>query len=417
MERKTEKTLVLFFINLVLIILIFIGTIYVGVFVNHKLGIDHELESRGRAIVNSFILARHWNAKYGGVYVEKTAGIDSNPYLKNPDMQGIDGKIYTKKNPSLMIREISEIAKEKKDGFEFNITSLRPINKNNIPDGFEIKALKMFELGEIEIFKKEHSEGSTYFRYMAPLIIEESCLTCHWDQGYKTGEVRGGISVRFNIDQEEKDLAKKMYLILGLAVITLLSLFGIIYRLVHQFGRRLEKTEARLQQMAVTDELTGLKNRRYLVERLRSEVKQAHRDLKPVSCILFDLDHFKSINDRFGHEVGDQVLRTVADTAKDQCRETDILSRFGGEEFVMILPNTNLEGAMEVAERLRLAIMAQKIILSDGRVLTFTASFGVAWMLPPGLVAGEDEASLLKRADDGLYLAKGNGRNRVEAVA
>ncbi len=251
---------------------------------------------------------------------------------------------------------------------------------------------------------------------MAPLFVEASCLDCHARQGYRIGDVRGGISVGFNIDAVEAAQKRNLFLIAGLALASFLALAAIIYRLVHGLRERLIDAETKLRYLAITDELTGLKNRRYLMERLHAEIERMRRERKPLSCIMFDLDHFKRINDAFGHETGDRVLQSVAATTKNLCRESDVLCRFGGEEFLIILPVTPLREAKEVADRLRQAFMSHPLSLPDGRVVNVTASFGVAWAPEVERETDVEEKDLLKRADDALYEAKAGGRNRVISI-
>lgn len=138
------------------------------------------------------------------------------------------------------------------------------------------------------------------------------------------------------------------------------------------------------------------------------------RTTKPLACILFDLDHFKRVNDTFGHEAGDEALRMVASVVREQCRENDILGRFGGEEFAIVLPETTLEGAHEIAERLRESIQSCQVALVSGKTLTVTASFGVACIERLTLNVDEAVTELLKQADVALYRAKEFGRDRVE---
>ncbi|WP_257125225.1 sensor domain-containing diguanylate cyclase [Chromohalobacter japonicus] len=174
-----------------------------------------------------------------------------------------------------------------------------------------------------------------------------------------------------------------------------------------------KKLEARLAEQAMADPLTGLWNRRYLKGQAAKEMARARRGGSPLSLIVIDLDHFKRINDTHGHDVGDLVLQSFADTARIQLREGDILCRMGGEEFVILLPDTAPEQAMQVAERLRLAVSTTSVEIGGEVVatgcLTYTASLGVARVDP-------EEASLepaIKRADEALYAAKNAGRNRV----
>ncbi|BCA79075.1 diguanylate cyclase [Desulfuromonas sp. AOP6] len=409
--KVTESAITSFFIYLLLVMVGFVSAVYLGIFLTNKQTIEDGLLTQGRWISESIIFARNWNSRYGGVYVEKGPGTESNPYLVNPDFKAADGTVYTKKNPALMVREISEMV-AKEGTFDFRITSLNPVNPGNVPDSLERVALAGFAHGEKEFFARERQGDEIYFRYIAPLVFESSCLECH-ASGYEVGDIRGGISVRFNIGEVERALQKNLYFIVGLAILSFFSLFGIIYRLVHGLRVRLVEAEDRLHRLAVTDELTGLKNRRYLMERLRIEIKRAVRYQKPLACIMFDLDHFKRVNDSYGHEVGDRVLRTVADIAELCRRESDTLSRFGGEEFMIMLPETDEQGAAAVAERLRKQIAGNSIMLLDGRVLQITASFGVAGLRQVEGGVEQAEKDLFLRVDNALYEAKAKGRNRV----
>ena len=158
--------------------------------------------------------------------------------------------------------------------------------------------------------------------------------------------------------------------------------------------------------MAVTDSLTGLYNRRYMESHLASLLAQVRAD-RPLSLMIIDIDHFKPINDTHGHAVGDEVLREFAGRIGRSVRGIDLAARFGGEEFVVIMPDTNLSSAAGVAERLRLAIAEEAFpISSQPAGIQVTASIGVAG-------PGGGAAAMLKRADEALYEAKRSGRNRV----
>jgi len=174
-------------------------------------------------------------------------------------------------------------------------------------------------------------------------------------------------------------------------------------------GQRILDLEARLADMARQDLLTGLFNRRALYETLQAVLSQATRDTSPLSLILIDLDHFKSINDQYGHPMGDQVLQRVADTLRQSKRAYDSVGRWGGEEFLIVLPNTDLDQAMIVAERLRAMLAATQLVVSDQNTITLSASLGVTTTERATLSL----EVLLKRADEALYQAKGKGRNCV----
>lgn len=165
---------------------------------------------------------------------------------------------------------------------------------------------------------------------------------------------------------------------------------------------------ARLYQLAITDPLTKAYNRQYLYQRLPNEIERARRYADPLSVIAFDVDHFKKLNDGFGHDAGDMVLRKLVDLTRATCREVDDLVRFGGEEFVVLLPKTDLVGAGELAERLRVAVEGGEFAWS-GQHLSVTVSLGVTAL---GQTADTD-GHLLKRADELLYQAKAAGRNCV----
>ncbi len=166
--------------------------------------------------------------------------------------------------------------------------------------------------------------------------------------------------------------------------------------------------EDHLRVLATTDGLTGLFNRNYFDERFQQEMKRARRYQRPLSLVMFDLDHFKKVNDRFGHGTGDELLRQVAESAAGQLRETDVLARYGGEEFVVLLPELTYGEALGVAEKLRVGIGSCRLDVGDD-VLICTASFGVSSLLPED----KDFRNILDRADKGLYQAKAKGRNRV----
>ncbi|MEM7018988.1 MAG: diguanylate cyclase [Pseudomonadota bacterium] len=164
------------------------------------------------------------------------------------------------------------------------------------------------------------------------------------------------------------------------------------------------------ETLASTDMLTQLNNRRAFFERAEPVLKLAARHTQPLSLIFTDIDHFKRINDTYGHAAGDEILKTVADTLRNTARETDIAGRIGGEEFVLLLPNTPQADAAQLAERLRLAI-AELDVSYQAQPLSLTASFGVAALMPDNTLE-----NLLSRADAALYEAKSSGRNRVVQV-
>lgn len=167
-----------------------------------------------------------------------------------------------------------------------------------------------------------------------------------------------------------------------------------------------------LQRFAATDALTGLPNRRSFMESLGRALDRAQIDSSRKLCVaIFDIDHFKRVNDRFGHPAGDEVIREVGVRAHDSLRTRDFVGRIGGEEFAIVLPKADIEGAKTVCERLRLAIDGRPVRHGDA-IIPFTISVGVA-----EFQSGDDIDHIMARADEALYEAKTGGRNQVRVAA
>lgn len=177
--------------------------------------------------------------------------------------------------------------------------------------------------------------------------------------------------------------------------------------------RELASLTGKLRELATTDALTNLFNRRAFMERAGVEWTRAQRHGTPLSCVLFDLDEFKDINDRYGHAVGDEVLRVFGSLLRASVRASDIPARFGGEEFVALLPLTEESGAMLLAERVRTRFFEHPVFDAQGRQVRVTCSAGVA----SSLSGYRSLAELLSQADTALYKAKHGGRDRVMAAS
>lgn len=179
---------------------------------------------------------------------------------------------------------------------------------------------------------------------------------------------------------------------------------------IHNLRSALRKA----RESELTDPLTGISNRRGFQLRIASEMERAMRDGTPLSLVLADLDHFKNVNDRFGHLIGDEVLRFFAATISRNVDEGGLASRYGGEEFAILMPDTDLARACERAEAMRRSVEAARLYVAESReqIGRVTASFGVA-----EFAIEDDFASLVRRADHHLYEAKNGGRNRVAAAA
>lgn len=220
------------------------------------------------------------------------------------------------------------------------------------------------------------------------------------EKAYADGEIRHVLS-RGEFDREGIDRP--------------VGLFGIIQDITSQVayeedlraaGVRAEQAAKQATIMAETDQLTGIANRRRVSLVLEQAIACSKETGRPLAVAIFDIDHFKQVNDRFGHHVGDKVIKRVAADAGRELRSDDTLGRFGGEEFVIVLPHASADIAMMVGERVR------KAIESGGSDPSVTISIGVAELAPD-----ENSETLLRRADEALYVAKNDGRNALRLAA
>lgn len=181
---------------------------------------------------------------------------------------------------------------------------------------------------------------------------------------------------------------------------------------VQSLIQELESSKERLKLLASTDSLTNLYNRRYFSKISEHILDLAKREQEEISLIMMDIDNFKLVNDTYGHQVGDDVLIALSQKLRESQRKSDIVRRYGGEEFVVLLPNTNLDGAIVVAEKIREEIENIKVHTLEDKYVQFTVSLGVS------MVKMKEERNLevvLKRADDALYEAKRSGKNKVSS--
>lgn len=182
-----------------------------------------------------------------------------------------------------------------------------------------------------------------------------------------------------------------------------------------KIGERIIRLEKRIVSLANTDYLTGVLNRRAFMERFDKELNRCFRHGRALSVILADIDHFKRVNDEYGHLAGDSVLKRFAEILRSHHRPYDVLGRYGGEEFILCLPETDLSQAVSAAERMRKIIAGTEFVLPDwpSGVIRITASFGIFSDI---LSQQHLPEALIKLADDALYRAKEKGRNRIEIV-
>ena len=175
----------------------------------------------------------------------------------------------------------------------------------------------------------------------------------------------------------------------------------------------LEQAWSTVNELAMVDSLTGLSNRRHFVPAAEREIELARRHHQPLALLLLDMDHFKAINDRHGHLAGDQVLVEVGKRCRETLRTTDLLARWGGEEFIMLLPNTSQAQAQQLAERVRAAVSASAQLVVDGQSVQVTVSVGVAGAAGTATGPTVSLEMLIQQADEALYRAKHAGRDQV----
>jgi diguanylate cyclase (GGDEF)-like protein len=358
--------------------------------------------------------AREWNSSYGGVYVVKQGGVEANSYLHrmgiDPDVRDAAGRVLTLRNHAIMTAEISRMS-EREKGAKFRMIGLAPLDPANTPDNMELAVMRGFTAGRREFARLDEWKSPPVYRYIRPLYAEQSCLFCHKGQGYAIGDVIGAISISLPV---EKVLAEnrisKILIILGAAATIVLVLAG-AYFFTWRLVVKLDEVQSHLVVQATTDELTGLMNRRNILKRLEEELQRAIRLGETLCIMIIDLDHFKRINDTYGHLFGDVVLQSVAACIRDTIRAYDIIGRIGGEEFLIISPGVTMEVAISLAERVR-RLISELDIEHGAQKIVVTVSAGVTT-----LESGDmGVVPMMMRADRALYMAKDQGRNRVVAL-
>lgn len=516
--------------------------------------------SQGREVFHMMDAMRLWNARHGGVYARLTEDTPSNPYLDVPDrdVETRDGVRLTLLNPAYMTRQVAATVGEL-TGVQVHMTSLKPINPGNRADPWETAALQEFERGGKDRAELVEAGGRTYARFMAPLVTRQACLDCHAKQGYKVGDIRGGISITLDtapfaeplrlqkrnsalvhlvgwllvaaltlfalarwreqvmalgrakdeqealVEQRTGELRREVVerrqaeirlrllmdasgngifglaangectfinpvalrllgldqadAVLGRPVLDLItpdaagdqglhealrlglslhsddcvfaradgSSFHVEVRLdpidgdddgaagaVVNFADITERkaAEATIWHQANYDALTGLANRRLLSLRLDQMIADARRSREVIALLFVDLDGFKVVNDAYGHEAGDHILRETALRLQAGTRESDLVARLAGDEFLIVLRYlSSREHAGAVAGKLVDTVARPHQF--QGHELTVSASIGIGIYPDDADHAGE----LVKNADLAMYRAKQAGKNTYRYYA
>lgn len=273
-------------------------------------------------------------------------------------------------------------------------------------------------INENTYFRDIVSKGKTYTRIVnkSARSIENQMVDVNMIETYvpiiNGGEFLGAFELYYDITAQKKSmiaLISQFNLLLYFSAIIIINLVVLTLIIFRDRMKERQKFENTLLKMANTDELTGLYNRRRFEELLQWEFGKIERHQRKSCILLFDIDHFKKVNDTYGHQAGDNVLVTVAQKCKGELRKSDILCRYGGEEFIALLPDTNLESALKVAEKLRWAIESTSFSTPEGAI-RITISIGVVSFGDTDKLSFD---KVIKYADDSLYFAKRNGRNQT----
>jgi diguanylate cyclase (GGDEF)-like protein len=372
------------------------------------------LHEQATAYYDLVIHAKEWNSGYGGVYVLKQDGVETNHYLRrmgiDPDVHDVAGRVFTLRNHAIMTAEISRMC-EREKGAKFRMISLAPIDPANTPDNLELRVIRGFIAGEREFARLEEGLSPPAYRYIRPLYVDQSCLLCHRSQGYAIGDVIGAISISLPVSNVLAENRISRILIIFGAVMTIVIVLTGTYFFSCRLVVKLDEVQSHLVLQATTDELTGLMNRRNILRRLDEEQQRAIRLREDLCIMIIDLDHFKRINDTYGHICGDVVLKSAAASIRDTIRTYDIVGRIGGEEFLIISPGVPMEEAINLAERIRRLISELEIEQGEQKI-GVTVSAGVTTLEADDTGVVE----MMMRADRALYMAKEQGRNRVVAL-
>ncbi|MFQ5901845.1 MAG: diguanylate cyclase [Thermodesulfobacteriota bacterium] len=235
-----------------------------------------------------------------------------------------------------------------------------------------------------------------------PIIM----LTVKGEVGEKVEGLEAGANDYLPKPFDERELEARIY-----SAIRTRSLQNELRKSNEELKRLLEKVEL----MAITDPLTGLYNRRRFYESLKKEFAFSKRYKHPVSCIMLDIDHFKKINDTYGHQAGDLILKGLSDIMKRNIRETDMVARYGGEEFIILLPHTMKKDALKVADNMINKVREKVFDLGNDKTLKITISMGISSITDFKQDANQE--SMIKTADSALYTAKETGRDRIEVYS
>lgn len=362
---------------------------------------------RAKELANQTQVLRRWIGGHGGIYVEEGGDIRSNPQLADvPDRDVLtpQGRKLTLLNSPTVLRKLfSEFEGTSED--RIRLVAYAPVNSSGKPDSWEKKSLDSLQKGG-KLFQEKVNDGEkTLFRMMYPIKSQPKCIRCHTFGRGDREKVVGGLSI--SVDRTSADLEFQTLTERVRVTYFMIWCSGLLAILLSD--RVAVKLLNKIDYTATRDHLTRLYNRGAIEERMDYCLKVADRYEQPLSILLLDIDHFKQVNDTYGHSVGDRALQVVSDTLRATLRESDMVGRIGGEEFLVLAPHTSQDDAVSLARRMLDAIPRAPVYVDDSTVLALTVSIGVACRMEQS----QSSEALLKEADTALYRAKRNGRNRL----
>ncbi|MDW7675007.1 MAG: diguanylate cyclase [Bacillota bacterium] len=401
-KYKFKEWGISYMIPFTLTLIILIGGAFLFIFIRDYNNHEKLIKANAKEIANGVIAVRSVFA--------------SNQDRINKDSSG--NYEFKHLNPAAAANQYNKIINELSFVKIKQTSNLYRVSENS-PDEWEIKASNLFETNsDLEFIDEKIKEPTPIYRYAVPLYIEKECLECHGGpkgeiditgnpkEGYKVGELRGIISITIPLDNFYVKLFEQLLLFIGITLVIVFCTWIAVLKIV--------KT---LQKTANTDRLTQVDNRNALYTNLDQEIFWASKRRVPLSIIMIDIDYFKKINDNYGHLAGDKILKELTEKVQSLLREGDTLARFGGEEFIILAPNTDKKGAYALSERIRIAV-EETSFFYESEQIPVTISIGVVSnSLHIDLNTNKIQQKLLKQVDEALYLAKEKGRNRVEILS
>ncbi|MFC1611246.1 diguanylate cyclase domain-containing protein [Myxococcota bacterium] len=379
------------------------------------LRVDELADQHARAVFQTVVDVRAWNASHGGVYVPADLETPANPYLPEERRAATTegGQTLALVNPAYMTRKIGEISAEA-DGPAIRVTSLNPIRPENAPLPWERRALTAFENGAREYGALAQLEGQKpQYRFAAPLLTETSCLACHTEQGYQIGDIRGAVTLSLPAATFVAAKTSHRRTTHGLAVAVWLLGVGVIL-LLDRVARARRRALDQLKELSLREPLTGLNNRRGFEVRSEQALRTLAREKGTAVLAFADLDRLKELNDKHGHPEGDAALIGLGQALGSAFRCSDVVGRIGGDEFAILLVDASWEYRDIIERRIQDAVDRANDDW-DGAI-PLGLSVG---LVPVDLSAGGQPTveELLAKADERMYEVKKFRRTIRDNVA